>query len=294
MNLTFYRFLISVYLSFYCKKFYRFVYQKWEGFGFKYLFFLSTLVVTPLLLQIYDLTRDIYDNNMFDQPGSVNSINKTKNRAGRYIADIINQLPEIKVKDGVATTDAPEPFYIYDSITNEILVIIDTKDGITNINDANTTALVNSKMVSVKYSGRIFQYSFRNLDNNEVTTINPETAKNYLKKSRNAIKFQMPIFIFCFSILVSFINLSLKSAIFGFIGVMVTNFKKNEDNFESMFRIAVVSAGPFAVFEFFSPVFYKVIPEMIFIFLQFFIMVGYFVFAIKSIKPLETIENNKE
>src|SRR3972149_8052310 len=108
-------------LSFFSKELYRDVGLNWKGFGFAYLLLLLAICSVPQTFKI-------------------------KAWLSRYIdmelPPLIEQVPRITITNGQVNVDEPQPYYIREPDSNDILAIIDTTGKTQSLVDTDAFVLL--------------------------------------------------------------------------------------------------------------------------------------------------------
>ena len=108
-------------LSFFSKDLYRDVGLNWRGTCFGYLLLLLAACWIPIMIIIHSDTREWIRNEA---------------------SKVVSQFPVIIIKDGIASVNEPQPYYIMTPDGNEVFIIIDTTGTVTSLADSNAYALI--------------------------------------------------------------------------------------------------------------------------------------------------------
>lgn len=152
-----YNYLQAIYMSFYSKQLYRDVAENWGAGVVLYLFMLLFFCMCVLAL--------------FIQP----QINVAV-KAG--LDNILPQVPELDIKNGVITTPEKKPYLIKESNTSDkVIVIVDTSGQYTSLDNVPSSARTLITDTKVYYSDKPNTVKVYKLPNNLTYDFKPETAK---------------------------------------------------------------------------------------------------------------------
>ncbi|MHC4085445.1 MAG: DUF1189 family protein [Planctomycetota bacterium] len=118
-------------LSFFSKDLYREVGLSWKGICFGYLFLFLAICWIPMIVRI-----------------NLGFAGFVKNDAPPVVA----QVPEITITDGQASIKEPQPYFIREPNSNQILGAIDTTGSIESPSDANAIILLTKTSLIMKRS----------------------------------------------------------------------------------------------------------------------------------------------
>jgi len=204
------------FLAFFSKKLYRDVGQNWKGANFAYLFLLLAICWVPSTLSLRkNLTKSLDSNQ----------------------AHLINQLPDIHIKNGRVEVDQQKPYSIK-NLGGQTVAIIDTTGSMNYIADAHVMALLtDSKLIF-----RRGQNQFNTLDLSQVSEfhLNKQVASQWLQTTRNALA---PLSYGLF-LLLSYIFAVLAMLLTAIVGLVLSSAMHSSLKFAGVLRIAVVAATP--------------------------------------------------
>jgi len=134
----------ALYMSFYSDSIYRDVWNNWKGYGLQYIFILS-VVVSVLLGGVWinkaynfkseDVAHIVVDR-LFDNPDM--TFEQSLNR----ILDIMAQIPDARINNGITSTPKNEPYFITDPIDSSNLAVIDVSGKYNNLEEVNSDILL--------------------------------------------------------------------------------------------------------------------------------------------------------
>ena len=204
-------------LSFFSKELYRDVGLNWKGVGFGYLLLLLAICSVPRMFKLQMALTDF--------------INKEA-------PPLIEQVPKITITKGEVSVDEPQPYYIRDPDSNDVLVIIDTT-GTTQSLD-NTDALV--LVTKTKLIHRQSEVESRAYDLSQVEkfVLDKDRITSWLNTAR---KLLVPIF-YPLVVLGSFLFRIVQALIYAAIGLLFALWCKVKLSYAAMLRLAVVAVTP--------------------------------------------------
>lgn len=157
---------------------------------------------------------------------------------------IISQVPTITFIDGTASTDAPQPYYINDPDSGNVLAIIDTIGQITSLEGTEAIALLRKNDVLFKKS-EIFKESkleARTFDFAKITrfTLDQNVITNWLNIAKT---FLVPI-VFISALVVSYLFRIVQALIYAAVGTLFVSKCNAQIPYVSVLRLAVVAVTP--------------------------------------------------
>lgn len=130
-------------MSLYSPAFYRDVARNWGGFGFWYLVLLLTVTWIPVLAQMQISFRE---------------------KVNTEFPEVIKNCPTITIKNGQASSDAPQPYEVVDPKTNQLIFVFDTTGKIKSLRDTKAKILLTeNKLYMVDDMGREQVHDLREL-----------------------------------------------------------------------------------------------------------------------------------
>ena len=201
--------------SFFSKKLYRDVGQNWKGANFAYLFLLLAICwIAPTL-------------NMREH--MVQSLDSTQ-------LLLINQIPDIHIKNGSVELDQKKPLHI--KLGGETVAIIDTTGSMNYIADPHVNALLTSDKLIIRRGDN----QFNTLDLSEVSDfhINKEIASHWLQTAKTAIA---PL-SYGILLLLSYVFIVLCMIFAAVIGLILSSAMHSSLKFSGTLRIAVTACTP--------------------------------------------------
>ncbi len=204
------------FLAFFSKKLYRDVGQNWKGANFAYLFLLLAICWVPSTLSLRkDLVKSLDSNQVH----------------------LINQLPDIHIKNGRVEMDQQKPYPIKNR-SGQTVAIIDTTGSMNYIADEHVMALLTASELIVRRG----KTQFNTLDLSQVSEfhLNKAIANEWLQTTRNALA---PLSYGLF-LLLSYIFVVLALLLTAIVGLVLSNAMHSSLKFSGVLRIAVAAATP--------------------------------------------------
>ncbi len=204
------------FLAFFSKKLYRDVGQNWKGANFAYLFLLLAICWVPSTLSLRKNLIKSLDSNQ---------------------VHLINQLPDILIKNGRVEVDQQKPYPIK-NLSGQTVAIIDTTGSMNYIADAHVKALLTDSKLILRRG----QNQFNTLDLSQVSEfhLNQQLANQWLQSTRNALA---PLSYGLF-LLLSYIFAVLAMLLTAIVGLVLSSAMRSSLKFSGVLRIAVVAATP--------------------------------------------------
>jgi len=204
------------FLAFFSKKLYRDVGQNWKGANFAYLFLLLAICWVPSTLSLRkDLVKSLDSNQVH----------------------LINQLPDIHIKNGRVEMDQQKPYPIKNR-SGQTVAIIDTTGSMNYIADEHVMALLTASELIVRRG----KTQFNTLDLSQVSEfhLNKAIANEWLQTTRNALA---PLSYGLF-LLLSYIFVVRALLLTAIVGLVLSNAMHSSLKFSGVLRIAVAAATP--------------------------------------------------
>jgi hypothetical protein len=212
-----YSILYAPLYSFFSKGLYRDAALHWKGTCFGYLFL--------LLASVWIVTL----------AGCQTKLNKFMKDD---VPPVLSQVPDMAIKSGALTVDAPQPLVITIPGEEQPLLVIDTTGEITSLDDTDAYLLVTETHIMYRKNESTTETT--KLADFPDMTITQDSATGFLDVAR---KYMLPI-IFPFALVISFISRILQALVAGAIGMVLTAIFRVHLAFVSVLRIAVLALTP--------------------------------------------------
>jgi hypothetical protein len=210
----------AIYQSFYHPPLYRDVIWIWKGFGGQYLMVLSVLLGAMMAVMV-----------------AISSMQFEKHR----LPQILAQIPQMQIKDGILIVQAPQPVKVSvqeKNGTSQLLAYIDTEVPEQKLNEQKGVAqiIVGSDHMLVRGKNGYMRSSFAKMSNMNIDPI--EIQKGW----------PSPITVFVFSLLFMsiglFLNMLILAVVIAVCSYLVTAFMRQEYSFETRVKIAAIAMTP--------------------------------------------------
>lgn len=227
-----------LYLSIRSIDFYKDVYNKYHGYGVRYLFILSFIpsIIYCVFILNYIVTLKDYFNGL-------HSSKVTNN-----IEYVLNQLPEIKYSDSKIFVEESEPIYLYNKY-NEKVVVIDTKNQISNVEKSKIPFVLEANRFTVNLIVANTKKSFPSIINysdlfkQNQLTLTSEIIKKYFAETllyvpNLFIYFGMPAII-----LFWFVTFLFEKSVIILLVYITTTLLRTKTSIQTATRLVMFSSG---------------------------------------------------
>lgn len=204
-------------LSFYSKELYKDVGLHWKGVGFAYLLLLLAICTVP---RIFKFQRDL--SRFIDKEAP----------------PFVERVPRITIANGEVSVDEPQPYYIKDPDSNDVLVIIDTTGEIQSLEGTEAFALLTKTKLIHRQSE--MEYRTYDLSKVEEFVLDKERIMGWLKFIK---KFTIPA-LYPFLLFGSFVFRIVQALIYAAIGLLFALWCKVKLSYAALLRLAVVAVTP--------------------------------------------------
>jgi len=225
------------FLAFFSKRLYRDVGRNWKGANLSYLFLLLAVCCVPATLKMR---------------GSVLKSLETSQ------VEILNQIPEITIRNGAASTEAPQPYYI-NNREGDPIAIIDTTGSMNYIDDASVLALLTENKLIIRRGKNLFN-TF-DLAGIEEFHLDRFIINGWLAQIKAAIA---PLSYGIF-LMLSYIFAVMTMLLMAVGGLILSVLMKGHLKFSETLRIATVAATPAIIFITISAALGNEIPSEIYL-----------------------------
>ncbi len=202
-------------LSFFSKRLYRDVGQNWKGANLSYLFLLLAICCIPPALSLRKTMIQSLDSNQ---------------------VKIINQLPDIRIKNGRVEVDQNEPYLIKNN--GKTVAIIDTTGSMNYIADDQVMALLTENKLILRRG----ENQFNTLDLSQISEfhLNKQIANQWIQMTKQSLA---PISYGIF-LLLSYTFAVLLILLIAVVGLILSTAMHSSLKFSGLLRIAATAATP--------------------------------------------------
>jgi hypothetical protein len=203
-------------LSFFSKDLYRDVGLHWKRVCFGYLFLLLAICWIPMMVKIHTGFAGFVEN---DAP------------------TVVDQVPEITITDGQVSIEEPQPYFIREPDSNQIIAVIDTTGSIESPADANAFFLLAKNSITTQTD-----FETRTIDLSQVKsfTLNSDRITRFLKNTKK----YLVIILYPLALLSSYVYRIILALIFAAIGLLFASSCKVSLSYGALLRLAVVAMTP--------------------------------------------------
>jgi hypothetical protein len=202
-------------MSFFSKRLYRDVGQNWKGANMTYLFLLLAICCIPPTLNLRkDWIQSLDGNQM----------------------QLINQLPDITIKNGRVMVDQDQPLYLKKN--GNPVVIIDTTGSMNYIDDDQIMALLTDSELIIRRG----KNQFNTLDLAQVSEfhLNKQIATQWIQMTKNSLA---PLSYGIF-LLLSYIFVVLLMLLAAVVGLILSAIIHSSLKFAGVMRVAAAAVTP--------------------------------------------------
>ena len=251
-----YNILHLLFLSFFSKRLYRDVGLNWKGTNLSYLFLLLAICWVPHTLSL--------------RKGMIQSVDNIQTK-------IINQLPDIHIKNGRVEVDQKQPYPI--TLNGETVAIIDTTGSMNYIDNEQVMALLTETELIIRHG----KNQFNTLDLSQVSAfhINKQIANQWIQTTKESL---VPLSYGLF-LLLSYTFAVLLMLLVAVVGLMISPAMQHSLKFSGILRITAAAATPAIILGTISATLGQSIPSLDYVTVTLlYLVVG----IISCTKPLES------
>jgi hypothetical protein len=204
-------------LSFFSKELYRDVGLNFRGTCLGYLFLILVICWIPAMVKIHLGFSDFIKN---EAPA------------------VIDQVPEITITDGQVSIQEPQPYYIRDPDSNDVLAVIDTTGTITSLEEPNAFCL----LMKTKVMWRKSDFETRSFDLSQVEsfTLDRDRIMDFL----SVVGKFLAVIMYPFVLLSSYVYRIIQALIYAAIGLLFASACKVSLSYGALLRLAVAAMTP--------------------------------------------------
>ncbi|NIP27874.1 MAG: DUF1189 domain-containing protein [Phycisphaerae bacterium] len=203
-------------LSFYSKDLYRDVGLNWKGICFGYLLLFLAICWIPMMVKIHTGFSAFVQN---DAP------------------PVIDQVPEITITDGRVSIAEPQPYFIREPDSNQVIAVIDTTGNINSPSDANAFFLLTENMMITQTEFETRTIDLSQFDN---LSISGDDIMGFL----NSLRKYLVIILYPLALLSSYVYRIIQALIYAAIGLIFASTCKITLSYGALLRLAVAAMTP--------------------------------------------------
>lgn len=215
--------------SFYSKELYQEVGRAWPGLGFGYLLTAISIIALPFIViaMLYSTTITL------DEPFDANYI--------------INQIPEMNIKNGEISTQVTMPYYIKDKKAGQTVAIIDTTRSVIDwsqqMKDHKVLVIVGKKQVLLNKKPEEGERTLYDIPENTNMVVNGNTAREFATKILG-YGWIVILIIAPFMILTWFIFRIVVMFLYGIFAKVISVVSRGSLSYIDCVRLASVATTP--------------------------------------------------
>ena len=240
-------------LSFFSKELYNDVAHHWRGAGFLYLLLLLTICWVPTCIKV---AADFFKFANAEAPG------------------IVDQVPNITITNGEVSISEQMPYTIKNPKNDETLAIIDTT-GQTTVESSNVPVLLTKTSLMIRQTNRSESRVY-NLSGVKQFSLTKERLYSWLDLAKTFL----PIIIFPFMLLGSYVYRILQALLYAAIGLIFVSVLNSGLTYTALLRLSVIAITPVLILDTIRSLTGPTIPFWWLI--CFLIAMGYLYFGVKS------------
>ncbi|MCH2546902.1 MAG: DUF1189 domain-containing protein [Alphaproteobacteria bacterium] len=225
-EVKYYPFITALWNGFFNREFYMHVATRWRGQGFLYLVVIALLVTLPIIFELQTGMKTFYD---------------------KELPYMLEQMPDISIQDGKASSVAGEPVQIYSTDgTSEIM--IDTQGVYETPADAKVRILVGEEFVMVQRNeAEMRSYKFTDMGNMMLTA---PMINQWAEKLRPWAVFAT----FAALSIVFYLWLLVVMLFYSLFGMLIAKLLKMDIAYGAILQICIIAIGCKVIIEFFVSV----------------------------------------
>jgi hypothetical protein len=209
-------------LSFFSKDLYRDVALQWKCTGLGYLFLLLVIAWIPVMVGLHVRMSEF---------------------VAKDAAKLIAQAPNLTIRDGKASITEPEPYFIKEPGTGEVIAIIDTTGKTTSLEGTTAVVLVTQTEAIVR-KNKIETQNFSFHDIKEFH-VGPAQVKEWLS---TLSRFAAPV-LYPLALGGSYVFRIGQALIYAVIGLLFAALCHVRLGYVALLRLAVVAVTPCIIIE---------------------------------------------
>lgn len=168
-------------------------------------------------------------------------------KVSQFIANetppFIEQIPEITIKDGNVSINEPEPYFINDPGSNNVIAIIDTSGQYTSLDGTLAYLLLtNNKLIGRKSETETRVYDLSQID---AFFLDQAVANKFV----SIFKTYFPFVFYVCAVLCSFLYRLVQVLIYGALGLLLCKVANVSLDYQTLVRLAVISITPVVLLD---------------------------------------------
>ena len=209
-------------LSFFSQDLYEDVGQNWKGIAALYL---VLLLAFCLIFQTWVINTKVSAFIATETP------------------PFIEQIPEITIQDGTVSINEPEPYFIYNPGTQDIIAIIDTTGEYDSLNNTEAYLLLTKD----KFIGKESETETRVYDLSQIDHFFLDQAK--INTFVGIFESYFPFVFYVLAVIFSYIFRLVLVLIYGAIGLLFCKIANVRLDYQTLIRLAVIASTPVIILD---------------------------------------------
>lgn len=206
----------ALFMAFYSPKIYQEAAVKWKGFGFTYLLYAIAIAWIPLAVFLHIKFADF---------------------AERRGPDFVQQIPDINIASGKASTTAETPYFINDPETGKPVAIIDMTGKYKSLDNTEAYVLLTDS--------NLYLYDLLGERAHDLKVFGDmEIKKDKAYDALDGLKEMLAFILYPIMVGYTFLTRALKLVAYAAIGIFIARRMNLKADFGMIMRIAAVSATP--------------------------------------------------
>ena len=196
----------------------------------KYFILLAILSFFIALNSYYSISNIIFDQNNVK------------------FQNIINQLPELKIENGIVSLNENQPYFIKSLNHKNKILAIDTYNKLDIKQAPDLNILVDKKFIKFKLGGSIKTFSVdilcKKLFDTDNLTINKEFVIDYLQHAKTKVHYSIILVILLMATISLFISSLVRIILFSIIITIILSFTDKKISFNKIFNLNILALIP--------------------------------------------------
>jgi hypothetical protein len=155
----------------------------------------------------------------------------------------IEQIPQITIQDGNVSINEPEPYFLYDPETSEVIAIIDTTGQYNSLDNTKAYLLLtNNKLIGRESETETRIYDLSQIDE---FFLDQDSINNFF----DIFKTYFPFVFYVFAVIFSFVFRLVLVLIYGAIGFLFCKIANVKLTYQTLIRLAVIASTPVIILD---------------------------------------------
>jgi len=209
-------------LAFFSKALYRDVAWRWPGTGLLYLFLLVAVSLLPTIVMMQVGLSGFVDTSA---------------------KELVDQIPEITIRDGKVSIDEPQPYVIENKETGEPVAIIDTTGETTSLDDTKAHVLLTETTVIIRKDAR--ETRIVDLADVREFTLNGQRVHGWLL----ALKRWLVVVLCPLMLGSAYVYRVVQALLYALFGLVIANIFRITLSYTALLRLSIIAVTPVIVLD---------------------------------------------